>query len=406
MEQKDFTCVFGADVLLPNTDDYTSFAVVACDQFTSNGEYWQELADLTKGKLTALDMILPEYYLNGDYSSRIQTINENIKNYVNQAVVLKNSMVLTVRETASGIKRTGLVLAVDLEAYNFIKGEKPLIRPTEATIQDRIPPRLKIRQDASAEFPHVMMFIDDEKRSIVEGLYANRSALEKVYDFNLNMDGGHLTGYRVTDIKKVQDGFNALIERDRLINKYGEDVPFMMAVGDGNHSLATAKAHWENVKAQTGDLSHPARYALCEVVNIYDEGIIFEPIHRLIKGVNREDFLSGYSKLDHGTERVYCDKETAFGGSLSVPQAIAVTDKYIADYIAKNGGEVDYIHGDDDVKALADGDNCAVAILFSSINKSDLFRDVVRGGNLPKKTFSIGEAREKRYYLEGRKIIK
>ena len=144
-------CVFGADILLPNTDDFTSFAVVACDQFTSNGEYWQELANLTKGKVTALDMILPEYYLNGDYSDRIRTINENIAKYLDSAKVLSNAMVLTVRTTESGLKRTGLVLAVDLEAYNFTKGEKPLIRPTEATIQDRIPPRLKIRKDENYE---------------------------------------------------------------------------------------------------------------------------------------------------------------------------------------------------------------------------------------------------------------
>ena len=406
MDKENKTCVFGADILVPNTDDYTSFAVVACDQFTSNGEYWQELANLTQGKLTTLNMILPEYYLNGDYSDRIVAINENIKNYINQALVLKNSMVLTVRETASGIKRTGLVLAIDLEAYNFIKGDKPLIRPTEATIQDRIPPRLKIRKDASAEFPHVMMFIDDENRSVIEDVYKNRASLKKIYDFDLNMDGGHLTGYQVTDVEKVQEGFNALLESERLNKKYGEDIPFLMAVGDGNHSLATAKAHWENIKAQTGDLSHPARYALCEVVNIYDDGIIFEPIHRHVKGVNCSEFLAEYTKVGHGTERVYFGKETSFGGELSVPQAIAVTDKFIADYIAKNGGEVDYIHGDDDVKALADGDDSSVAILFSSINKADLFRDVVRGGNLPKKTFSIGEAREKRYYLEGRKIVK
>ena len=268
-----------------------------------------------------------------------------------------------------------------------------------------LPLKAKI-QDAGAEFPHVMMFIDDENKTIVETLYENRNDLEKVYDFDLNMGGGHLTGYKVTDIKWVQDKFNGLLAEDRLMAKYGETVPFLMAVGDGNHSLATAKAHWEVIKKDTGDYNHPARYALCEIVNIYDEGIVFEPIHRIVKGVDRETFVKEYSLLTHGSERVYTDSELSFGGELSVPQAIAVTDKFIADYIARFGGEVDYIHGDDEVKSLADGDASSVAIMFNSIDKSDLFRSVVKGGNLPKKTFSIGEAREKRYYLEGRKIIK
>ncbi len=394
------------EILMPNTDDLTSFAVVACDQFTSDGDYWKELRELTKGKLTTLDMILPEYYLNGDVDAMLVDINKNIRDYSITANVLPKGMILSVRTTASGKQRLGLITAVDLEEYDFTKGNKPLIRPTEATIQERIPPRLKIRKDAFVEFPHVMMFIDDEKKEIIEGLFENRTSLEKIYDFDLNMGGGHLDGYFVKDYETVEKQFLNLIDSDRLVAKYGEDVPFMMAVGDGNHSLATAKAHWENVKKTlTGGEEHPARYALVEIVNIYDDGIYFEPIHRLVTGVDRQKFIDGYKSLNHGSERLYAGKESSFNGELNVPDTIVSLDKYIANYIQENGGEVDYVHGDDDVKRLAD-ERGGVAILLSEIEKSDLFVSVVKKGTLPKKTFSIGEAREKRYYLEGRKIVK
>lgn len=397
--------ICGCEILLPNTDDLTAFAVVACDQFTSDGKYWEDLAEFTKGKLSALDMVLPEYYLNGDYTEKLKVINENIKKYFYTANETPKGMILTVRETKSGLKRIGLVAGVDLDEYDYTKGAKPLIRPTEATIQDRIPPRLKIRKDAMVEFPHVMMFIDDEKKAIIEDLYANRDKLDKIYDFELNMDGGHLTGYFIKDYKSVEDKFLELVESERLKNKYGEDVPFMMAVGDGNHSLATAKTHWEDIKKTAGE-NHPARYALCEIVNIYDDGIYFEPIHRFIKGVNREKFVEEYKKISHGKERIYFGDELKFDGDFNVPETITATDKFILDYLNTNGGEVDYVHGDDEVKAFVDADGNSVAILFDSIEKSDLFLTVVKGGNLPKKTFSIGEAREKRYYLEGRKIVK
>ena len=394
------------EILMPNTDDLTSFAVVACDQFTSDGAYWQELKELTKGKLTTLDMILPEYYLNGDVDSMLVGINENIRNYSNTAKVLPKGMILSVRTTASGKQRLGLITAVDLEEYDFTKGNKPLIRPTEATISERIPPRLKIRKDAFVEFPHVMMFIDDENKAIIEGLFENRNSLEKIYDFDLNMGGGHLEGYFVSDYEKVEGQFIDLIAEDRLMKKYGETVPFMMAVGDGNHSLATAKAHWENIKKTLKDgEEHPARYALVEIVNIYDDGIYFEPIHRLVTGVDKDKFIEGYKALNHGTERVYNGELISFDGEMNVPDTIISLDKYVATYIAENGGEVDYVHGDDDVKRLAD-ERKGVAILLSEIEKSDLFVSVVKKGTLPKKTFSIGEAREKRYYLEGRKIVK
>ena len=399
--------ISATEILLPNTDDLNTFAVIACDQFTSDGDYWNTLANYTDGKLSMLNMILPEYYLNKDTTGRIADINKNIKDYALSAKKLDKGMILTVRDTIYNRRRVGLVCAIDLEDYDFTKGAKPIVRPTEATITERIPPRLVIRKDADVEFAHIMMFIDDDDFNIIEDLYNKRDKLEKVYDFDLNMDGGHLTGYYIKDCAEIEEKFIKLSSKERMKKKYGEEHPFLLAVGDGNHSLATAKTHWENIKKTLKDGEyHPARYALCEVINIYDEGIVFEPIHRLIKGINREDFLAGFNKINHGTEILYCGEEIHYKGDMSVPDAIKLTDAYIAEYILANGGEVDYIHGDAEVKGFVDKDSSSLAVIFDKINKADLFGYVVKNGNLPKKTFSIGEAKEKRYYLEGRKIVK
>ena len=400
-----------SDILLPKTDDYSAFAVVACDQFTSDGEYWQTLKNLTAGKLTMLDMILPEYYLNGnDTDKRIKKINQNIDEYSKNTLVIKDGMILSVRGITGGKQRVGLITVVDLEEYDYKKGSKSLIRATEATIAERIPPRLKIRKDASMEFPHVLVFIDDEKREIIEPLYQDKDEFDKLYDFELNMNGGHIVGYKVPDSIAVKEKFTALIDKERLVQKYGEDYPFAMAVGDGNHSLATAKAHWENLKKDLGESeleNHPARFALVEIINIYDDGVVFEPIHRIVKGVDKKKFAVGFEKIIHGKETLFMgDDSRAFDGKLSVPESIIEVDEYIKSFISKFGGEVDYVHGDIETKEKVIDSNDTVAILFNPIDKSTLFPYVVKGGCLPKKTFSIGEGRDKRYYLEGRKITK
>ena len=400
-----------SDILLPKTDDYSAFAVVACDQFTSDGDYWETLKNLTAGKLTTLDMILPEYYLNGnDIDERIAKINKNIDDYALKACVIKDGMVLSVRSITGDRKRIGLITTVDLEEYDYKKGSKALIRATEATIPERIPPRLKIRKDASMEFPHVLVFIDDERREIIEPLFNDKESFDKLYDFDLNMNGGHITGYKIPNPTVVKEKFTALIEKERLVSKYGEEYPFSMAVGDGNHSLATAKAHWENIKK---DLpleeteNHPARFALVEIINIYDDGVVFEPIHRIIKGVDKEKFALGFEKIAHGTETLFMGENSiSFNGELSVPEAIIKVDEYIKAFVNDFGGEVDYVHGDSETKEKVLNSSDTVAILFNPIDKSILFPYVVKGGCLPKKTFSIGEGQDKRYYLEGRKITK
>ena len=406
------TGIVAAEILLPNVKDYQSWACIACDQFTSEKEYWDTLKTLVHGKKTTLDLTLPEIYLDDESEKRIEEINGNIKQYIKDGVFrsLKKGFVLTVRSTPYVERRIGLVGAVDLEQYEYSPKSDALIRATEGTIEERIPPRLKIRKDADVEFPHVMVLFDDEKREITEPLYQNRSKFEKLYDFELNMGGGHIEGYFVQDSEKILDKFQALLSSDRLIEKYGREDKFQFAVGDGNHSLATAKTHWNNVKQSLSEQekeNHPARFALVEFVNIYDEGIYFEPIFRFVSGVDRTKFINGLKQIDGGKMRVYADKSMqAQNGKNSLPDGIRAVDKYIKDYISTNGGVVDYVHGESNLAKLVDAGNDTVGILFEKLDKSDLFKYVSNVGAFPRKTFSMGEGVEKRYYLEGRRITK
>ena len=397
-------------ILLPDTDDMPRWACIACDQFTSEKDYWEQLREYVKGKPTALDLVLPEIYLDENVDERIKGINKNIENYIKKGLFreLDEGFILTVRSTPFVGKRVGIVAALDLEKYDYKPGSSALIRATEGTIEERIPPRLKIRRDAAAEFTHIMILFDDEKREITEPLYENRDKLKKLYDFELNMGGGHIEGYFIEDYKAVEEKFARLLDRDRLIKKYGKEDKFLFAVGDGNHSLATAKAHWNKIKDGLSDsekATHPARFALAEFVNIYDEGIYFEPIYRLVCGVDKEKFLSGIKKVDGGDIEIYSDKTlVAQSGNNSLPDGIRAVDGYIGNYINENGGSVDYIHGENNLKKLVDQSGRNVGILFKKLDKSDLFKYVSEKGAFPRKTFSMGEGVEKRYYLEGRRI--
>ena len=399
-----------AKILLPKNVDMSAWSVVACDQFTGEPEYWAQVREQTLGKKTTLDLVLPEVYLNDNPDERIQKINANINDYINQGVFeeMDNGFILTIRSTPYVERRIGLVGAIDLEEYQYSKKSNALIRSTEGTVEERIPPRLKIRKDAPVEFPHVMVLFDDEKRQITEPLYENRRDFEKVYDFDLNMNGGHVEGYFIPDDGNLKKKFAELLDAQRLIDKYGKEDNFPFAVGDGNHSLATAKAHWNNVKQTLNDeqkLTHPARFALVEFVNIYDEGIYFEPIFRFIKGVDKVKFIKGLKDVDCGKVRIFDGKEFVNqDGKASLPEGITATDEYIAKYIESNGGEVDYIHGESNLEKLVCQTPDSVGIYFEKMDKADLFRYVSAKGALPRKTFSMGEGIEKRYYLEGRKI--
>ncbi len=399
-------------ILLPDVSEMEAWATIACDQFTSEKEYWTELESFVKGKLTTLDLTLPEIYLEDNPDERIEKINKNIKDYLDKGVfkTYGDGFILTVRKTPFVNRRIGLVATIDLDKYEYGKKTESLVRATEGTIEERIPPRLKIRKNADVEFPHVMVLFDDEKREITEELYRNRENFKKIYDFDLNMGGGHIEGYFIEQTEDIFEKFRNLLSKERLVSKYGKEDKFLFAVGDGNHSLATAKTHWNNLKTSLTEeerKTHPARYALVELVNIYDEGIYFEPIFRFVYGVDKNKFLSALESVDGGEMRVYLDSNMRMlKGNNSLPNGILAVDNFIKEYIAENGGAVDYIHGEENLQKLVDGRDDAVGILFEKLNKADLFKYVSQNGAFPRKTFSMGEGVEKRYYLEGRRITK
>lgn len=404
------TGIESAKILLPKNVDFTAWSVVACDQFTGEIEYWKELENEVKGKRTTLDLVLPEVYLNDNPEQRIVKINQNISNYLNDGVFeeLKDGFILTIRKTPYVEKRIGLMGAIDLEEYEYGKKTSSLIRATEGTVEERIPPRLKIRKDALVEFPHVMVLFDDEKREITEPLYENKDKYQKIYDFDLNMNGGHVEGYYIPNADEIKQKFSNLLDEERTAKKYGKADNFAFAVGDGNHSLATAKTHWNNLKTTLTEeqkKTHPARYALVEFVNIYDEGIYFEPIFRYVTGVNKQEFIKGLAQVDCGNIRIFDgEKFLSQKGNNALADGIKATDDYILEYLTKNGGEVDYIHGESNLEKLVKDNANSVGIYFEKLDKAELFRYVSNKGAFPRKTFSMGEGIEKRYYLEGRKI--
>ncbi len=392
------------EILLPDVSDFTSWAVVACDQFTSEKEYWETLREQTQGKRTALDLVLPEAYLQKDNSQRIRTINRNMKEYLDAGVFhnLGAGFVLVARSTPHAELRLGLMIAVDLEKYSYDKKSDALIRATEGTILDRLPPRVEIRKNAPLEFPHIMLLVDDAKRTVIEPLYANRDCLRKVYDFDLNMGGGHLTGWLVTEAAAVTDALSKLAKQSA--EKYGS--PFLFAVGDGNHSLATAKRCWENLKPtldETERATHPARFALCELVNIYDDGLQFEPIHRYVVGVDTAAFMNNWQDTDKKIRGVLitADGDKQITLSEDIAKAVSKADEY-----ARQIGyeEIDYVHGEQNLRALVQKNKNSAGILLPAMEKSGLFDSVAANGSLPRKTFSMGEAVEKRYYVEGKFI--
>lgn len=408
MEKEYF---LSANILIPQNVDYNKWACVACDQFTGDIEYWNKLKSFIGEEKSTLKTTLPEIYLTDNLEKRIENVHKTIKEYLENGVfsTLKDGYVLTVRSTPYKKRRIGLIGAIDLEDYDYKKGTTALIRATEGTIEERIPPRLKIRKNAEVEFPHVMVLYDDEKKEINENLYKEKDKYKKIYDFDLNMDGGHIEGYFIPKTKKIPQAFNGLLDKNRLKEKYGKEDKFLFAVGDGNHSLATAKAHWEEVKktlSKNEIKSHPARFSLVEVVNIYDDGIYFEPIYRFINVNDIEKFNKGLENIDANFKYYCLKKETAIKKQIDLPNSIKSVDEYIKGYIESYGGEVDYIHGIDGLKNMVDKTKNSVGIIFDKMDKGELFKFVSKNGALPRKTFSMGEGKEKRYYLEGRKIVK
>lgn len=399
-------------ILLPNDNiDKFKWSVVSCDQFSSQKDYWKKVDETISDSPSTLRLILPEAYLeDADVDERLLKIGHTMDDYLEKGLFkeIKDTFILVERETMYGKTRVGIVAAVDLEEFVYNGGKKLSIRPTEGVVEERIPPRLKIRSDAPIELPHILLLIDDREKSVIKSFYERRNSLELLYDFELNMKGGHLRGYAI-NANEVIKAFDGLFDEKKQIEKYGRATDFVLAVGDGNHSLATAKAHWEKIKTGLTDKekeNHPARYALCEIENIHCEGIVFEPIHRCVFGAN-EDFivelsekLKGEGKLD-----VYFNKiKTTVNIPISTAQAISEIEAVVANYVKMHEGTyVDYIHGDEYLLAVAEEAN-AIAIMMPKIKKEDLFQYVLDNGVLCKKAFSMGEAEEKRYYFEAKKI--
>ena len=406
-------------MLLP-ASSFEKWSVVACDQYTSEPEYWESVEEIVEGSPSTFRAVLPEIYLNGDISAHISTINKAMQSYLSDGVLCEApaGFILVERTQSDGKNRLGLVGLIDLEQYDYDKSSRSPVRATEGTVLSRIPPRVEIRKDAPLEFPHIMVLIDDPGRTVIEPVFARKSEFETLYDFDLMQGGGHITG-RLVDANgqaEIIGAVEALGELSAFEAKYGvsSKAPLVFAVGDGNHSLATAKTCWENLKPSLGaeDLeSHPARFALIELVNLHDEALGFEPIHRVVFGVDSEKFLAylkEHCNNGDGQSFEYVCKSGSGTLTLANPTsnlAVGSLQALIDSYVADNGGEVDYIHGDEVTRELGSaGGN--IGFLLPPMAKDELFKTVILDGVLPRKTFSMGHAADKRFYLEGRKIVK
>ncbi len=431
------------EVYLPRPGvDLSKWAVIACDQFTSQPEYWQQAERLVHDAPSTLNLIFPEVYLEeAGAEQRIQRIQSMMRQYLDEGVLQSAEGMVFVERTIGGKTRRGLVLALDLERYDFHKGSQSLIRATEGTIIERLPPRIKIRQGAPLEFPHILVLIDDPHRTVIEPLAQQKSRLQSIYDFELMLGSGHLAGWLVSDSKieaQIIQALTRLADPAGFASRYGVDPSqqvLLFAMGDGNHSLATAKAIWEKVKAEAKGSAlpadHPARFALVEIENVHDDALEFEPIHRVLFAVRR-DPLAGIQaffgercmlKPAGSAVQMVAEVNKAIGASQSIglvshqgffvatidhPDTnlpVGTLQKFLDQFIEQGGADkIDYVHGEDVVISL--GRQVGnFGFYLPAMSKSELFKTVILDGALPRKTFSMGEAHEKRFYVEGRKII-
>ena len=405
-----------ADILIPQVEDMSKWAVIACDQFSSNPAYWERVRATAGDAPSTINLILPEAELGTPQEeAHLAVINATMAQYQTENVfkTYERSFVYVERTLESGAIRKGLVGMVDLDAYDYSVGSVSAIRATEKTVVERIPPRMRVRRNAPIELPHILMLCDDHEKVLIEPIEAVKSQLPLLYDCDLMEEGGHISGWLVQG--EAVDAFEARLEAYTAAvgEKYTglPGVPMVFAVGDGNHSLATAKACYEELKAANPgvDLSaHPARYALVELENIHDEAQVFEPIHRVLVKTDPKKLLrdlesvcaeggfpvTWYVGRESGV--IYLDRARS-------QLAVGALQSFLDAWMKDNEAEIDYIHGDEDTRQLAEQDG-AIGFLLPAMEKSQLFRGVIADGILPRKTFSMGHAREKRYYLEGRTI--
>lgn len=413
-----------ADILLPQNCDLTKWSVVACDQYTSQQDYWERVAQTVGDAPSSLKLILPESQLeDGHFEEHIADINRTMDEYLDQGLfrTLPNALIYVERWLDNKKLRRGLMGVVDLECYDYNAGSSSLIRATEGTVITRLPPRVAVRRNASLELPHIMVLVDDPDKQLIEHLTYETDRMEEVYDFDLMERGGHITGYLLPEDLQadVCEILNTLARPHDFARKYdakGKPV-LLFAIGDGNHSLAAAKAAYEEKKQNTpqeqwADL--PARYALVELVNLHDESLEFEPIHRVCFDVDADelmkDFLAAYPGAHYGdgdghTITYVFDTEV---GKITIPKPTAqlpvgTLQDFLDQWMQTHSGRIDYVHGDDVTWELGRKPG-NIGFLLPAMGKDELFKTVIFDGALPRKTFSMGEAHDKRFYLEARKI--
>ncbi|MEA5011350.1 MAG: DUF1015 domain-containing protein [Angelakisella sp.] len=405
-----------ADILVPDNIPISLWSVVACDQYTSQPEYWEHVRKTVGTSPSAYHLVYPEVYLkNTDPVHYTQSINDTMARYLDEGVLrcIPQSYLLVQRALRSGSCRWGLMAALDLEQYDYHPGSHSRIRATEGTVAERIPPRVAIRKDAPLELPHVMVLIDDPNDTVLGHLKAaahnGEDRLTLQYEGELMEQSGAVCGWSLGD--------DAAAELEAAVAKLPAPDGMVFAMGDGNHSLATAKECFEELKKAMPQQEwehHPARYALVEIVNLYDESLEFEPIHRVMTKVNPQHLLESLmTRLDASTtayEGAQCitictkdQEQRIYFSNPSSPLEVGVLQPILDEYLASNGGEIDYIHGDDVVRSLSMAED-AIGFLLPPMDKSLLFPAVVAEGVLPRKTFSMGNAEDKRFYLECRKI--
>lgn len=417
-----------ADILLPRDCDLERWSVIACDQYTSDAGYWKRVDQFVGGEPSTLRLVLPERWLDsGRAEDFIQDINVNMQSYLAEDLFeqLPDSLIYVERVLSSGKIRRGLVGRIDLEHYDYAPDAASLIRATEETVLSRIPPRVTVRRNAALELPHVMLLIDDQGQTVLEPLHLQKQGMETLYDFDLMEKGGHISGFRLTEeqIDRVTGALAALADPEAFRSRYGlegEQPVLLFAVGDGNHSLATAKACYEEKKKTVPEeqrASLPCRYALVEVVNLHDPALEFEPIHRicfdvepsaLLGALMKEfpDAVLGGGEAGQSFRYIYRHHE----GVVTVPnppcrQAAGTLQGFLDRYLEAHGGRIDYIHGEEEARRLGSADNC-MAFLLPVMDKRELFPAVIHGGVLPCKTFSMGTANDKRFYLECRRLTR
>ena len=415
-----------ANILLPQDCGLTKWAVVACDQYTSQPEYWERVDQFVGDAPSTLRLILPESKLESEHvEEEIQKINQTMEQYLEEGRLreLEDAMIFLERKLSNGKTRLGLIGKLDLEQYSYEKGSGTPIRATEGTVLSRIPPRMKVRKNAPIELPHIMVLIDDPKKEIIEPFLRKESKkqMQMIYSTTLMEQGGRVSGYLLSkeQADKVQKQLAGLADPARFAQFYhavGKPV-LTYAMGDGNHSLATAKACWEELKPTLSEAerqTHPARYALVELVNLHDDSLEFEPIHRVLFGVDPKqllaDLLAAYPGAHYGAGEGHQITYVLPGerGILTVPHPTAQLEvgtlqTFLDQYLEAHGGKIDYNHGEDVVEQLVQQPD-SIGFLLPGMGKDQLFPTVIFDGALPRKTFSMGEAHDKRFYLEARKI--